>query len=69
MSLIHSLLEGLDDGDRDRTVGLINSSITTDLENVAAGAGPARQVDVGTRSRARRSGGGSRSGSRSKSGR
>ncbi|OAA28155.1 hypothetical protein UG55_1006128 [Frankia sp. EI5c] len=64
MSLINSLLEGLDTSDRERTVGLINQSIAADLENVATGAGPARQVDVGTRSRARRSGS-NRSSSRS----
>ncbi|MEX5631622.1 MULTISPECIES: hypothetical protein [Parafrankia] len=56
VSLINSLLEGLDANDRERTVGLIKTNIAADLENVAAGAGPARQVDVGTRSRARRSG-------------
>ncbi|EFC85203.1 hypothetical protein [Parafrankia sp. EUN1f] len=66
MSLINSLLEGLDASDRERTVGLINRSIAADLASVADGAGPARQVDVGTRSRARRtrstSGSGARSG-------
>lgn len=56
MSLIHSLLEGLDASDRERTVGLINRNIAAELDNVASGGGPSRQVDVGTRTRARRSG-------------
>ncbi|MCK9901676.1 hypothetical protein CC117_24395 [Parafrankia colletiae] len=51
MSLLASLLREFGDDDRDHMLTLIRTSIAEDLDAVAGGAAPARQVDVGTRSR------------------
>jgi hypothetical protein len=57
MSLVDSLLLGIDEGDRQHLLGLIAENINADLNAVAAGAAPQRSHDLGSqprRSRPRR---------------
>lgn len=55
MDLMQALLTGLDDTERSKTTELIKEQINTDRTAALEGH-PERQVDVGTRPRARRSG-------------
>ncbi|WP_018503815.1 hypothetical protein [Parafrankia discariae] len=50
-SLLASLLRDFPDDDREHMLTLIRTNIAADLNAVAAGATPRRQVDVGTRQR------------------
>lgn len=55
MSLLASLLRDFDKDDRDYLLGVIAANVAADREAALAGGAPRRQVDVGTRFRARRS--------------